>query len=149
MGFWNNLFGYKKVDSEFSKEVQEAIRQQKEDDEIEQRLIEEAQKDVEEEEDSYEDMGTPCVVIMYEPPINETSGISRKVISELHCRMVPEYGSIIWVRDIATEELRSYKVVRYDYFETGDLYESSCVYVVVEPAGISEIIPHPRFDIQS
>lgn len=112
----------------------------------EEEMVDEIIKENEEMlERAYEDE-IPAAVIRYIPAQDDDGGPRIEVLLyEFHCSMLPETGSIIWIRQ--DKMMRPFKCIRYDYIENGAELDVIRVYIVVEPATTSDVIPNPKFNI--
>ena len=119
---------------------------------IENELTEEAIRDNEEADREARERvegEVPASVIYYTPPQDEKSGPGIQIlVEEFTGPILPEKDSIVWIRENDTT-LRPFKCIRYDFFESGNEAESMRVYIVVEAAKNSEIIPHPKFQYEN
>lgn len=125
----------------FSKRTREELREER----LSEQIIEE---DEERLREAYESE-IPATVITYvfdEAAESEMSTPRMEVLVEdFSARMLPETGAILWI-DI-DGQLRSFKMTRLDYICNSSEYDSMRVYIVVEPAKNSDIIPHPFYSI--
>lgn len=114
--------------------------------EREEKMADEIIKENEEMlERAYEDE-IPAAVIRYIPSQDDNSGPQIDVLlDEFHSPILPENGSIIWIQ--YEKMLRPFKCIRYDYIENGFELDTIRVYIVVEPATTSDVIPNPKFNI--
>ena len=125
----------------FSKRTRDELREER----LSEQVIEE---DEERLREAYESE-IPATVITYvfdEAPESEMSTPRMEVLVEdFTARMLPEPGAILWI-DVEGQ-LRSFKMTRLDYICSSSEYDSMRVYIVVEPAKNSDIIPHPFYSI--
>lgn len=125
----------------FSKRTRDELREER----LREQIIEE---DEERLREAYESE-IPVTVITYvfdEAAESEMSTPRMEVLVEdFSARMLPETGAILWI-DV-NGQLRSFKMTRLDYICNNSEYDSMRVYIVVEPAKNSDIIPHPFYSI--
>ena len=125
----------------FSKRIRDELREER----LSEQIIEE---DEERLREAYESE-IPATVITYvfdEAAESEMSTPRMEVLVEdFSARMLPETGAILWI-DV-DGQLRSFKMTRMDYICNSSEYDSMRVYIVVEPAKNSDIIPHPFYSI--
>lgn len=115
--------------------------------EREEQLVEEVIRENEEAaEEARESAGIPATIISYIPADDDSGPKMDILVEEMTCRMLPEPGSIIWIS--ADEGSRPFKVIRFDYMENGSEYDSMRVYVVVQPAYSSDVMPNPQYLIE-
>ena len=87
----------------------------------------------------------PASVIRYIISEEESGPDIEILVDDFHGPLLPEPGTIIWIYDEETRTTRPYKTVRFDFFESDDEYERSRVYIVVEGAMSSDIVPNPKY----
>lgn len=90
----------------------------------------------------------PATVITYTQSDDETQPpMMNAIVDDFTGPMMPEPDSIIW----ATIDgfLRPFKVIRYDYIQNSSEYDSMRVYIVVQPAPRSEIVPKHYYGLNS
>ena len=114
-------------------------------DELEERLSNEIIRENEQELENIRNQELPVSIISYSVPDTEDGTPNINVlVDEYHCNMLPESGSIIWITD-NSGAMRPHKFIRFDFIENGSEIDTARVYIVVEPAFISDVVPHPKF----
>lgn len=92
------------------------------------------------EDDVVEETNGKTYVILYTPSDEARCGSDLHILCEFHNNILPEVGSIIWIG--SEDELPlPYRCIRFDYFENNTI-DAENLYVVVEPAKESDIMPH-------
>ena len=90
----------------------------------------------------------PATIITYTQSDDETQPpIMNALVDDFSGAMMPEPNSIIWIG--VEGFLRPFKVVRYDYIQNSSEYDSMRVYIVVQPAPRSEIVPNHYYGLNS
>lgn len=114
--------------------------------EVEDELAEQAIRENEELMNEAEiESSIPATIIRYFKEDDDAPPSIEILSEDFHGPVLPETGSIIWIKDDDTRTTRPYKCIRYDYFESDDEYERSRCYIVVEAAKSSDIMPNPKF----
>ena len=114
--------------------------------EREEKMADEIIKENEEMLERAYDDEIPAAVIRYIHNKKKKRGQQIDVLlDEFHSHILPENGSIIWIQ--YEKMLRPFKCIRYDYIENGSELDTIRVYIVVEPATTSDVIPNPKFNI--
>lgn len=115
------------------------------DEELEERLSDEIIKENDQELENIRNQQLPASVISYSVLDDEDRTPNINVlVDEYHCNMLPEPGSIIWITT-SDGTLRPHKFLRFDFIENNSELDTIRVYIVVEPAFISDVVPHKKF----
>lgn len=112
---------------------------------ITEQVIRENEEYMKKLEESKQDISLPAAVIRYIIDDEEAGPDIEILCEEFHAPVLPERGSVIWIYDYDTRTTRPYKCIRYDFFESDDEYERSRIYIVVEAAMSSDIVPNPKY----
>ena len=114
-------------------------KKEKSNEELEDELTEQIIKENEDAlQQAYEEE-LQASVITYVKADDEYDTIHPVVLVDTYtAKMMPDIGSIIWITE--SNVMRPFKVIRYDFMQNENLYESMKVYIVVRAAVNADII---------
>jgi len=113
--------------------------------ELEERLSDEIIRENEQELENIRNQELPVSIISYSVSNNEDEIPEINIlVEEFHCNLLPEPGSIIWITG-NDGAMRPHKTIRFDFIENGSEIDTVRVYIVVEPAFKTDVVPHPKF----
>ena len=115
------------------------FKKAKSNEELEDELTEQILKENEEALHQAYEEDLQASVITYVQSDDEYDTIHPVVLVDIYTgKMMPDVGSIIWITE--TNIMRPFIVVRYDYMQNDNMYESMKVYIVVRPAVNANIL---------